>query len=501
MEKKTFEYYGFKYETINETEVNLIDARRANGKTYIPSEVEDKEGNKYKVVGIERSDYTYRYLKTPDDKRKKPYYTYGTQLLSPFISKNNEGFNCSESLEVIIPDSVTSIGCRVFQNCKGLKSIVFGAGITTIEEYAFEHSGLISVKIPDTVTYIGQGAFDCCEDLSSIKLPSNLQEVPNKCCFACHKLKDIQFPSKVTKICKSAFALIGATEISLPSSVSHLDDGAFFTNQSIVVNIYNDAGRVIIHPNAFSSKANVVYLGYPQRKAETVIPKQSEAKVRTAKSIDLNKLINAVVVDGVVTEKERSVLLRKAKEAGYDVDEVEILLDAKLYEAQQKACSTQPVANEIIKEKVIESTAHAEVTTDTSSDTDEVPWAEILWTPLKGHLDKVTKIKGSKPADRSYTIYRIKTIDAQIVPWYKVKTNEAGVALETYGGNEVKSIIEKILSKAPANSIVRQAELSQGKKNKDKWNWTVIANIDKNDSGIIQWYADAILAFSSLIDG
>lgn len=136
-----------------------------------------------------------------------------------------------------------------------------------------------------------------------------------------------------------------------------------------------------------------------------------------------------------------------------------------------------------------------------SSEADNVPWAEILWTPLKGHLDKVTKINASKPADRSYTIYRIKTIDAQIVPWYKVKTNEAGVALETYGGNEVKSIIEKILSKAPANSIVRQAELSQGKKNKDKWNWTIITKIDKNDNRIIQWYADAILAFSSLIDG
>ena len=46
-----------------------------------------------------------------------------------------------------------------------------------------------------------------------------------------------------------------------------------------------------------------------------------------------------------------------------------------------------------------------------------------------------------------------------------------------------------------------EAMKAQGKKNKDKWNWTVIANIDKNDSGIIQWYADAILAFSSLIDG
>lgn len=52
------------------------------------------------------------------------------------------------------------------------------------------------------------------------------------------------------------------------------------------------------------------------------------------KQIDLDKLIDAVVADGVITDKERSVILKKAKAAGYDVDEVEILLDGKLAEKQ-----------------------------------------------------------------------------------------------------------------------------------------------------------------------
>ena len=130
----------------------------------------------------------------------------------------------------------------------------------------------------------------------------------------------------------------------------------------------------------------------------------------------------------------------------------------------------------------------------------DVPWAEIIWTPLKEKLSKMSDIKGSKPADRSYTIYKIKSINAQIVPWYRVKSNEAGVALETYGGEEVKAIIDDLLSKAPADSVVRQAELSPGKKNKDKWNWTLINTIDKYDSNIIQWYTDTILAFYSAIE-
>ena len=131
----------------------------------------------------------------------------------------------------------------------------------------------------------------------------------------------------------------------------------------------------------------------------------------------------------------------------------------------------------------------------------DVPWAEIIWSPLKEKLSKMSDIKGSKPADRSYTIYKIKSINAQIVPWYRVKTNEAGVALETYGGEEVKTIIDDLLSRTPADSAVGQAELSQGKKNKDKWNWTLINTIDKYDRNIIQWYADTILAFYRAIEG
>ena len=131
----------------------------------------------------------------------------------------------------------------------------------------------------------------------------------------------------------------------------------------------------------------------------------------------------------------------------------------------------------------------------------DVPWAEIIWTPLKEKLSKMSDIKGSRPSDKSYAIYKVKSINAQIVPWYGAKTNEAGVALETYGGEEVKAVIEDMLAKAPADSVVRQVELSQGKKNKNKWNWTVIKPIDKYDNNIIQWYADTILAFYSLIDG
>ncbi|NDW11462.1 hypothetical protein D0T50_00980 [Bacteroides sp. 214] len=49
----------------------------------------------------------------------------------------------------------------------------------------------------------------------------------------------------------------------------------------------------------------------------------------------LENLINAALSDGELTEKEKQVLFRKAESFGIDLDEFEMVLDARLYEKQQ----------------------------------------------------------------------------------------------------------------------------------------------------------------------
>jgi len=46
---------------------------------------------------------------------------------------------------------------------------------------------------------------------------------------------------------------------------------------------------------------------------------------------ELEKYIDLAVADGVVTEKEKNVLIRKAKELGVDQDELEMVLEAKFH--------------------------------------------------------------------------------------------------------------------------------------------------------------------------
>ena len=60
---------------------------------------------------------------------------------------------------------------------------------------------------------------------------------------------------------------------------------------------------------------------------------------------ELEQLINYALEDGVLTDKERSVLMRKAQAAGADLDEFEMILDAKLHEVQKAAAAVAPKSN------------------------------------------------------------------------------------------------------------------------------------------------------------
>jgi hypothetical protein len=55
---------------------------------------------------------------------------------------------------------------------------------------------------------------------------------------------------------------------------------------------------------------------------------------------ELEKLIEMALMDGELTEKEKQILFKKAEKFGVDLDEFEMVLDAKLFEKQKESKST-----------------------------------------------------------------------------------------------------------------------------------------------------------------
>ena len=58
----------------------------------------------------------------------------------------------------------------------------------------------------------------------------------------------------------------------------------------------------------------------------------------------MEQLIEMALADGELTEKEKQVLFKKAEAAGIDLDEFEMVLDARLYEKQKAMQAPQPVS-------------------------------------------------------------------------------------------------------------------------------------------------------------
>ncbi len=76
---------------------------------------------------------------------------------------------CASLEEVVLPDSLSSIGYGAFDACDSLMSVTIGDGVTIIGKAAFSYCiSLESITIPDSVTSIGEGAFAGCESLETV---------------------------------------------------------------------------------------------------------------------------------------------------------------------------------------------------------------------------------------------------------------------------------------------------------------------------------------------
>ena len=137
---------------------------------------------------------------------------------------------CSGLTSITIPNSVKSIGKGAFLGCSGLTSITIPNSVTSIGNYAFEFcSGLTSITIPNSVTSIGSYAFAYCSGLTSITIPNSVKSIGEEAFSGCSGLTSITISNSVTSIGSYAFkGCSGLTSITIPNSVKSIGEVAFY---------------------------------------------------------------------------------------------------------------------------------------------------------------------------------------------------------------------------------------------------------------------------------
>ena len=190
---------------------------------------------------------------------------------------------------VVVPDTVTTIGEGAFESCKNLESIVLSKRLQEIYRGAFHNcTKLKSIVLPNTMRKIGISAFEGCHSLSSVTLSTGLREIGIWAFNDCPSLKSITIPANVTYIGAKAFGSTPITVYGYSGSAAEEEYAGKSGNVTFVLLDKKTTGVTIKASNktmtASASKSQSWTIGAKASNGAKLTYKSNNAKVKVSSS-------------------------------------------------------------------------------------------------------------------------------------------------------------------------------------------------------------------------
>ena len=273
-------FFGFGYSLIQNIYYNgSIDDWCAIqiGNTYINTGIE------YESSGNPMAYAEHFYMLNNDNE----YYEV-TELVIPDTVSSIGAFQFSglkNLVSVVISNNVIKIDRYAFAGCTNLKNIIFknASQLETIEFSAFERcSSLENIELPDNLTSIGFNAFNRCSSLNSVVLPERLTSIESYAFFYCYNIEHVYYKGTIETWCNldigiiettpmqrgAHFYMLGSnneyyevTELVIPDTVSSIDVYQFY-GFSYITKVIIPLSVVDIGASAFSGCDNLTTVYY-----------------------------------------------------------------------------------------------------------------------------------------------------------------------------------------------------------------------------------------------
>lgn len=182
---------------------------------------------------------------------------------------NSTFYNAADlsSVTFATGSQLTRIGQSAFAETVSLANLELPDGLLTIDESAFNNSGLEQISIPASVTSIKNSAFLLSSELSSVVFESESQlTVIEASAFASTALTSITFPEGILSIPDDAVSTVPTlTHVSIPSTVTSIGSRAFAGASNLSEVLFTaDSALTEIGNFAFFALSSLTSITFPE---------------------------------------------------------------------------------------------------------------------------------------------------------------------------------------------------------------------------------------------
>ena len=207
---------------------------------------------------------------------------YGGEMFADGITY---WINEKEAMVAAADSSLTEVNIPSVVEFEGNQYLV-----TKINDMLFlDNTNLESVALPESLTTLGIRAFGGCQSLKTIKIPSGVTTIPYQCFLECSSLESVTIPEGVTTLGLYAFSNCRFKTLTLPSTITKIDDGVFSHNNNLRTITCNAVTPPMLGDNVF----------YYSATSSVKVPLQSIAAYRQA---DVWKNISEYYVYEVISD-------------------------------------------------------------------------------------------------------------------------------------------------------------------------------------------------------